>query len=179
MPGIVADLQLGSVKIAQRAGIDLSVTYRPLEGSSTVRMSDGSPRKVTIWQGKLAITIRGSGRLPAALAPEVLDYTGSLTLKSCSPRAIPGSSNVITVPAARRTDLSAQVIGAAVLDGFEAVETAVSMGGNVATLTTVSGAVSYLALYFPQLSVIVPEPPEETFDRRIANYRWELECLEA
>lgn len=180
MSAIVADLRLGSVVVPQRAGVDLSVTMTPLEGSSTARMSSGALRKVTIWQGKHKVSVRGNGRLPPGLAPELLDYTASMTLKSPSPRAIYGSSNVITVPAARRTDLSAEVIGVAVLAGFEAVETTVSsLVSNVATLAAVSGAVFYQALYFPQLTVIVPEPPEETFDRRIANYRWQLDCLEA
>lgn len=173
----VPDLQVGSVIVPQRAGVDLTMEFEPLEGGSLLRMSDGSLKKVVIWSGKTAARVRGAGRLPPSL--QLLDLSSSHVVKACAPRAVSSATNTVTIPAARRTDLSSSVIGVALLDGFGAIETeVVSVIANVVTLTSVAGAVGYQALYFPQFTAFVSDLGE-TYDRRRAQTRWSLRVTEA
>ena len=174
----IPNLVIGSVTVPNRSGLELSCAFEDLEGAGIVRLSDGSTRKITTWGGKLRLTVSGDGAIPTVLQPGVLNYAQSHTVKSPVPRAIWSASNVITVPAARRTDLSAHVIGIAITGSFDAVETPVSMGGHVATLTAVSGATGYQALYWPQFTAWLTAHAQ-TQNRRTARDRWSVTATEA
>lgn len=171
-------LVLGTVMVPQAAGYELTQEYQPLEGATEIRMADGSVKKITIWSGKLRTTIDGNGRMPSALTGEAMDFSTTKTLKCVSPRGVESASNIVTIPAAHRTDMAVNAIGVAILPGLDIVETPAIMVGNVVTLTAVSGAVRYCALYFPEFTVWV-SPPTESFSRDNTRFRWRLEALQA
>lgn len=52
-----------------------------------------------------------------------------------------------------------------------------SIAAHVATVTAVSGAVSYAVWYFPQLTVIA-SPPDESFDQAGGECSWSISAEE-
>lgn len=166
-------LELGGIVVrADAAGMELQQNYRVIGGQALRRGLDGSAEKQVQWR-KLATSISGAGNLPAGL--DGLDFTQAMTLKCVTPRAIASASNVIALPANRRTDAGHVPIGFA-LFASEWVPTPVSMGGNNATLMAVAGALAYKVLYWPQLTVFAEITADG--DMHEASYRWQIECEE-
>jgi len=163
------NLILGGVTVAFEASHEIAQDYEPLESSGILRMSDGTGVKQTFWSGKTKITTRGNGRFPPGLLG--LDYSGSLSMSCVTPRAVDSASNVITVPAARRSDVS--MIGLALVNG-RSVPTGISLVDNTATLTTVSGAAAYQVLYFPTFIVYAQRPSESNNARSWGQHGWTL-----
>jgi len=162
-------LVIGGIEIPIRASEQLSQEYEPVQSRSRLRMSDGTLIQQTAWSGKLSTSIRASGISPAGL--EGLDYDSPITIKCIKERVIASASNVIDVPAARRSDYGVE--GRAVV-GNKLVSTAVTMSTDEATLTTVAGATSYQAIYWPEISCWC-DPPSESGQVRQANHTWDFE----
>lgn len=143
--------ELGGIIVPVQAAGDVNMAWEDLGGFTwpPLRMQDGTGLVQQHWR-KLRVRVSGSGIVPAAFAG--LDITATHTLKSPSTRAVHGGTNVITVPAARRTDSGYTPRGFAVVDGGY-VATPLAMAGDVATLTAVPGAAGYGVLYWPQLTV--------------------------
>lgn len=166
--------ELGGVIVPMTAALDLQQQITVTGGASVRRMMNGAAIKQTQWQ-KLAVTLSGNGWCPLGL--DALDYSGPLTLKCGLPRAIRSQSTSIALPVSRRTDAGYEPFARAYLADGREVEAAVSIAAHVATVTAVSGAVSYAVWYFPQLTVIA-SPPDESFDQAGGECSWSISAEE-
>jgi hypothetical protein len=133
-------------------------------------MSDGTGVKQTAWTGKILSRIRGKGWVPHGL--HALDYSASMELSCIAQRSITSASNVIVIPAARRSDLAPT--GFAVV-ADQLVSTSISIATNTATLGTVSGSTFYCVYYYPKITVFAKLPTENN-THTSAEYDWELVC---
>jgi len=165
------DIIIGGIRIAFDSAYELTQTYDNLGGVALHRMLDGTGVQQVHWR-KLATTITGSGKLPDGLA--ALNFDSSITILCMAPLGISTVSNVITLPAARRTDWAP--VGYAIVGG-RLVRSAVSVSTNTATVTTVSGATAYQVLYWPSLTVLA-SPPERQFNGRGTVAGWTLRAEE-
>jgi len=159
-------LVIGGIEIPLQSSHTLGQTYNPVQAVARLRMMDGSLVQQTSWAGKLATSISGVGIMPAGL--QMLDFSSTITIKCVAERVVSSASNVIIIPAARRTDYAPE--GRALVDGVWQ-STAVSMSTDEATLTIVAGATQYQAIYWPEL-ICYCDPPSETRGARNADYGW-------
>jgi len=160
--------------IASIAGF--SQTYELLAATESDRMVDGSLDTSTHWAGKLKTRISGEGWTPPVLLG--LDYTSQMTLKCGAPIAAQDASNTVTIPAARRTDTGHTPVGFAIVDGKEVQTPITGIVANVATLTTVTGASSYVVWYWPEITVQVTERPTQDTATGAATHRWSFAAEE-
>lgn len=167
-------LQIGSLVVSTLEALDLDQTYERIGGESIFRAADGTGIKQASWD-KLRVTTSGGGWMPPALS--ALDVNQTQVLRCVVPRAVPCAGLVATLPAARRSDAGHVPYGIAYLASGEAVKTPASLAGDVATLAAVSGATSYVALYYPELTVWLLRP-RTSGNPRDATHRWELVCEE-
>lgn len=165
-------LEIGALVLPLHARHGLSQRYETLGGRATLRFSDGALLVQRAW-AKLRTVIEGEGSVPPGLAG--LDTVNAVTLKCVAQRTVSGGTS-ITLPAARRSD-AGHAPRAFAQVGDRAVETAVNIVANVATLTPVAGAELYWVSYYPQLSVICA-PVEERADVNGAVYAWSLTAEE-
>ena len=166
------ELVIDGLALPLRSLLDLQIDFDEDRSVNRARMMDGSMVQHASWYGKLIIEISASGEIPPGLSD--LDYTSSLTLKSAAERTISSSSNIITVPAARRSDYGVE--GRAFV-GSEWQSTPVSMSVDEATLTIVAGAARYEAIYWPEI-VCFCDPPKVTQNVRARRYGWSLKAWE-
>lgn len=124
------------------------------DGISSGRMGDGSLVIQRAWPDAsknylLRTIISGGGSLPAPL--DGLNRGVVHEIECAKPRSISSTSPVITLPAGRRSGGIYAPIGYALVNGL-LVETPISILGNVATLTAVSGYQHYEVHYWPKFS---------------------------
>ena len=162
------NLVIGGIEVPVKASHTLSQNYKPVQAVSRVRMGSGALKQQTSWADKLITDISASGLLPAGL--QMLDYSQPITIKGVAERTVTSASNVITVPTARRADYGVE--GRALV-GDKWQITAVSMGGDIATLTIVASATAYQAIYWPELTCYC-DPPTDNRNARAAVYSWDL-----
>lgn len=151
-----------------------SQVYRTLQGAVIHRMLNGSAVKQTHWE-KTATTINGAGFAPPALAG--VNWKALVEISCITPRSIYSTSNVATMPTGRRTDIADQVVAFAVVAGRNVI-TPVSVAGNIATATTVSGASGYKFWYYPKL-MCISNGPTESLDMAGGGNSWSLDAEEA
>lgn len=150
-------LIIGGIQVPAYALTDsFSQAYEEIAGISSARMGDGSMVVQRAWPTvsanyKLKTTIGGGGSLPAPL--DGLNRGSTVEVECAEPRRIASTSNVITIPAGRRTGTYAPK-GYALVDGL-LVETSLALVGNVATLTAVAGAQHYQVLYWPKFTGVL------------------------
>ncbi len=166
------DFELGGVVVPIEALLDFEQSYEPFGGSTVLRMMDGTAVKQQAWR-KTRTQLSASGWVPLGL--DALDFSAPLVLKCAKPVAISSASNVITLPAGRRSDFAP--LGFAIAADRTLVETSCGLVGNVATLGIVAGAVGYRALYVPQLTVVTDGPQERASLTR-AEHSWDMTCEE-
>lgn len=146
--------------------------YSTIQPGPILRLSDGTGIKQTRWKKK-GTTISGSGALPAGF--DALNFGLEMAIWCVKEVEIASSSNVIALPANRRTDITP--LGFAVVNN-RMVPTPVSVSvGGVATLTAVAGATGYRVYYYPILTVFASLNPE-TGDINNADHGWELTAEE-
>ncbi|MBP8788784.1 MAG: hypothetical protein KBH41_15180 [Azonexus sp.] len=169
-------LIIGTLSIPTVAALDIDQAYEPLGGESIFRTVSGAGLKQSTWQ-RTRIVTSGRGWLPAGL--DTLDSTQQHVLKCITPRRVPAdfATRQATLPAARRSDTGHTPWGVALMSDGSPVYTPAAMGGDVATLDAVAGAVAYQALYFPQMTVWVARPTDSG-TRSDASYQWQLVCEE-
>lgn len=170
---MIRTLELGGVAVPLLASTDLEQTYEEIGGYTVLRMMSGAAVPQQHW-AKLSTQVTGSGILPAGL--DALDCSQPMTMKCVAARAICSVSNIIVLPATRRADYAP--VGHAVLPDGRHQVTPLALAGNTATLTAVAGAVSYLALYWPQLTVVVTSRPRSRTGARAGTRGWELTAEE-
>lgn len=169
---MIRTLEIGSLVIPVSAAGDIEQTFEPIGGSALHRMLNGAAVKQTHWR-KLKTRISGSGWAPPGLAG--LDYNAALLLKSVAARALQAVGNVVTVPAARRTDTGYAPIGYAVVAG-RTIPTPLALAGDTATLTAVSGAQGYGVWYWPQFTVYAEF--NDSARSMGASWSWSIEAEE-
>lgn len=161
--------EIGGLVIPITAAFSLRQQIEVAGGRAALRFANGASLRQVAWE-KLRATLSGDGWVPLGI--EALDFGSTMNLKCGLPAARRNASGVITLPAARRTDTGYTPYARAHLPTGD-VETAVVLAGNVATCTTVSGAVSYTVSYYPELTVWA-DPPAQNFDGAGAATSWEL-----
>lgn len=169
-------LKIGSLEIPLLAALEIEQTYEPIGGETIFRPISGTGLKQSTWS-RTRITTSGSGWMPAGL--DSLDVTEQLVLSCVVPRTVPVEfgTRQASLPAARRSDDGCAPWGVAIMPDGSAVQTSVSLVGNVATLSAVIGAVAYQAMYLPQLTVWAMRPTDGG-TRSDASYTWQIICEE-
>jgi len=170
----VRQLKINGVAVPVYAMLNISQQYTPLQAVYRARTAGGSLVQRTLWDSKLRTVVTGSGVIPPGISD--IDYSSSFTLSCVAPRSLVSASANITIPAARRTDAGSTPYGRA-LTGDTWESTPVTMNGNVAELTPVSGATQYQVVYFPELTVIA-DPATEDHPSHGPVYGWTLTAEE-
>ena len=166
----VRTLIIGGITVPVWACTDLRQSYEPIEVVYQSRKRNGALVYRELYSGLIRTQLSGGGLAPSGLQALVAGATVSL---SCiKPMAINSASNVIDIPAARRSDAGSEPQGFAVV-GDIMLPTPVAMNVNEATLTTVAGASAYQVRWYPVLSVIVTSRLEDELSRG-AGFRWSL-----
>ena len=138
-----------------------------------LRMADGSIVRQTRRSRKLTTTLSGSGWMPSGL--DDLDTSTPHTISCIAPRSVSGTGPVLTLPAARRGDVP--IAGLVVTaDGVFSCEVD-TVVGDVVTLETTPGALTYQALYYPRFSAWLGYRSD--LDMNSATYGWTLTAREA
>jgi len=94
-----------SVTIPVHGSTELTQTYTDLRAQTLYRYLDGGAAVRRSWSGKVRTEIQGRGLVPAGLSA-VCSATGTVTVSCVGHRSIRSTSNVITIPSARRADLT-------------------------------------------------------------------------
>lgn len=165
---MITTLKIGTLVIPVTASISISQSYETIGGVSRLRMMSGAGIAQKHWT-RLRTSISGSGIMPEGLAD--LDPALSYSVACVARRAVSSSTNSITLPATRRTDTGYEPRGMALV-GNGLVPTALTLAGNVATLTPVSGAVQYRVEYYPQFVAFCDV--SGSTDARAADYGWTI-----
>jgi len=165
-------LKIGALDLPLLAALEIDQSYEPLGGEGIFRTVNGSGLKQQTWK-KTRITTSGSGWLPAGL--ESLDTALSVVMSCIVPRLVPAvfATRQATLPAARRSDSGHTPWGIALMANGSAVNTTATLVGDVATLTAVTNAVAYKALYLPQFTVWLMRPTDNGA-LATADYRWQI-----
>lgn len=152
-------------------------SYDELAGISARRTLGGKLLIQRVWplakNYLLSTTISGAGSLPAPL--DHLDRGATYEIECAEHRAIAGTSNIITLPAGRRSGGIYTPRGYALVAG-ELVETAIALVGNVATLTAVSGAQHYQVRYWPKFTGLLTHKADG--EPWAARRSWSLTLIE-
>jgi len=151
-----------------------SETLERIGGFVLLRTVLGGAKRQCNW-AKHRISLAGDGSIPSALLE--LDHTVQHTLKLACPQAIQGTTNVITIPAARRADVPLEGYAVMDIDGYLVETSVVSVVGDIVTLTAVTGAVAYRVNYWPEFEVFA-DPPSTNDNRRGAGSQWTMNCEE-
>jgi hypothetical protein len=165
---------LSGLSLTFESHLDLDQDYYDEQASRITRHCDGSARKQTCWRGKLRTRISGQGWIPPGF--DLLDYAEPLEMSCIALRAITSGSNVITLPAARRTDRGFEPFAYATVDGGKR-DTPLALSGDTATVATVTGAAFYTVCYYPKLTVFA-DPPTQRHDAIADKYSWDFEARE-
>lgn len=163
------DLLINTLRLPLAVAGEISQDYEDFGGFAALRLGLGAIVHQEVWR-KTRTAITAQGLLPPGL--NGIDWAQAITLGCVAARSIQSASNVITIPAARRSD--AAPYGFAIDASGLLKPTAVGVVGNVATLTAVAGATAYQVLWYPLLTVRAPSGPSVRYDAAGALASWEL-----
>lgn len=165
---------LGNIDVPILELEEYSETIEKIGGFVLLRTVLGSGKRQHNW-AKHKITISGGGPLPPALLE--IDHTVSHVLKLSAPQSVQSPSNIIVIPATRRSDVPLEAYAILDRDDFLVPAEIASVVVDTVTITAVPNAVAYRVNYFPQFTVFV-DPPNSNSDRRAADTQWNLNCEE-
>jgi len=177
MSDVFTTFELGSVIVPIHSAFELSQTYEPLGGFTTIRMLNGAALKQQNWE-KIGTNVQGRGTIPSGL--EGLDYSAAQLMKCAATRAVTAFSTSIVIPAERRSDAGFIPTGWAYVDPEGKnrglwQETPIGIVVDTVTLTAVVGALNYQVRYFPEFSVFA-EKPSQNIDVHPSDQSWTLEA---
>lgn len=164
---MAAPLILGGITVPLHAGAP-DVSYAPAGGASDVVLAGGRPVRMRHWHKEL-ITISGTGWMATGL--DALDWDAEHTLRCPKPRRMATHGTSVTLPSEPRPDVP---VGAHALVGKNWVGTPVTRAGRAVTITPVTGASQYSVYWYPQYTVLVTPPGEESG----TDVSWQLVCRE-
>lgn len=166
-------IKIGALDIHFKgAGHNVRTSYSKLQAKDILRTKNGTGIMASRWE-KLGVSISGSGWLPDGL--DSMDEDALVDIHSTAWLSTADASNIITIPRAFRTD-SFTPKGQALVNG-EMVETAVSLLGQVATLTVIPGADQYHVLYCPIITGYIRSINRD-FDEQANEWNWSIEAEE-
>ena len=169
----VRTLIVGGVTVPLHAGYEITQNYEPLQARTVLRYASGTAVLRETWTGKIATEIRGRGAVPAGL--QSVDYSAAVEIACVGHRAVTSTSNVITLPAARRTDTGSTPYARAWV-GDDWQTTNVTVVTNTATCDVVASATAYQVVYFPKISCFA-QPPQEDYTQN-TGFGWVLRAEE-
>lgn len=132
-------------------------TYSAVKDNTIKRKVSGAALSLsTPLAAKISTQLSGDGYAPHGLSG--VPWGSAITLKCAEPQSIMGAggSNVITIPAARRTDTGYTPVGIAIVGAHRrrVFSPATETGTDEFTVTSVTGATGYMVAYYPQITVI-------------------------
>ena len=161
-----------AVSLPVHSTVELTQTYQPLYARTLYRHLDGSAAVRQQWSGKLATEITARGLIPAGFSQ--LNFDAPMTISCVEHRAVTSTGNVITIPAARRTDVQHKTKAGTLVTGswyartwdgdvYATATGATTTGApNVVTITLATGETHehYEVVYIPRLTVYADRPTE-------------------
>lgn len=162
--------QLGSVVVPLEAVLDFRQEYELVGGVVRLTMMSGGQVQQVNWR-RLRTIISGGGWWTLGL--DHFNFDGPVVLKCGGQRSISSPSNMIVLPAYRRTDAGYTPIGHALDAQGQLVPTPLALVADTATLAVVAGAIGYQATYWPQITVFA-DPPRTEIDASNAQHRYTL-----
>ena len=181
-----------SVTIPVHGSTELSQSYTDLRAQTLYRYLSGSAAVRRSWSGKVRTEVQGKGLVPAGLSA-VCSATGTVTISCVGHRSVRSSSNVITIPAARRSDLTITTKAGTTATGKSwyartwdgdvyataTGSTASGTGHNVVTITLATGEThaGYEVIYLPKI-VGYAELSAEGYQQN-DGFNWSLVVEEA
>lgn len=163
------DLMINGLRMPLHVGAAIQQEYEDFGGFAPLRFADGAGLVQQSWR-KARTSLTASGSVPPGLYG--IDWTAPVTLACIAARSIQSAGNVITLPAARRTDAPPYGFAITATGLFRPVP--VVLAGNVATLGTVAGAAGYQVMWYPLMTVIAPAGPRLQWDAVGAVSGWML-----
>ena len=140
------NLKVDGVVVPFEAMGEITQSYGWVGGFTNDRMMDGSLDGQETWR-KRSTTIRAAGWVPPAF--EGIDWSAPHTIDCVGQVSIASPATSIVLPTARRSDVDPFAF--AVMPTGLLSQTDSSLTGDVLTITAVTGAVSYQAVYYPRL----------------------------
>lgn len=167
-------IKIGGLEIADIAAFDIRQSYTKLGGKSLLRTKNGTAVLQSRWQ-KLGATITGAGWTPDGL--DGLNESIAHAVSCVAPLSVSSASSSITIPRPFRSDTDYAPQGVAIMPDGEARPTPAAIAANVATLTTVAGAVAYMVIYYPVITGYITV--NRDFSEVDQSYSWTVEVEEA
>lgn len=163
---------LGGVPIDPHCG---PVRWReePFGGFEEVRMMDGTAIVQEHWR-RYRITASGSGTYEPVLT---LDFSQPVELWGIKPRGLTGTGLLYQLPPAtqRRPDVAPWALARI---GWNWVEVAMVLAGDLATVTPAPGADVYRVCWLPRFTVVMPNGVPSELDDATGRYDWSFEAKE-
>ncbi|MFT3758426.1 hypothetical protein [Thauera sp.] len=167
------ELSINGQTLPFAVNTEIQQTYEDFGGFTLLRLGAGAAVPQQSWR-KTRTTLSAQGVAPPGL--DAIDWMQPVTLGCVAARSIQSASNIINIPAERRTD--APPYGWAVLSDGLLKPTPVAVSGNTATLTPIPGAAGYQVLWYPLLTVHAITGVQVSYDAAGAAATWELTCEE-
>lgn len=164
-------LKIGALIIPRQAGFTLRQSYDPILARTLLRSKSGAGIGQTRW-AKLRSSITGSGWQPAAL--DAIDLSIMHAVHCVETLSAYSATTAVTIPHTYRTD-TGYTVQAWALVGNILVSTPVSMAGQVATVTAVSGALQYQVDYYPIITGLVTISKSGDVDAQTKSWTIEIE----
>jgi hypothetical protein len=181
-----------SVTIPVHGSTELTQTYTDLRAQTLYRYLNGGAAVRRSWSGKVRTEVQGRGLVPAGLSA-VCSATGAVVISCVGHRSVRSSGNVITIPAARRSDLTITTKAGTTATGKSwyartwdgdiyataTGTTASGTGHNVVTITLATGEThaGYEVIYLPKI-VGYAELSAEGYQQN-DGFNWSLVVEEA
>lgn len=169
----LADLTINGMRLPYASAGEIEQSYEDIGGFSVRRLGGGALIHQETWR-RVRTVLTAAGWTPPGLSG--IDWSQSFALGCVAPRRKKSATNVIGIPAARRTDVPP--VGFAILSDGSLLQTGIAVAANVATLTVVPGAIGYEVQWHPLMTVRAPDGVRESYDAQGAVASWELVCEE-
>lgn len=150
-------LKVGSFEMPVLAALNITQRFEFIGGDSILRMISGRGVHQSTWK-KYRIVTSGSGWFPAGLEEVDTESPQYLACIKFQTVTAPAASRQAVLPVARRSDAGHVPFALAVLANNRMVGTSLSIAGNLATCSTVAGAVCYKVAYYPLILCHIGRP---------------------
>jgi hypothetical protein len=166
-------LIIGGIVIPRYASLSINQDYDLIAPASLLRLGNGDGIVQSSDWGKLKTSIQINGTIPSGLDGIDWQSESGVEIHCVATRAVQSTSNVILLPAARRSDETP--VGLAIVGG-KPIEVPMTIDGNTATVQITSGATAYRVNYFPRITV--HGIPKSQTDESGAAYSFSLDAEE-
>lgn len=164
-------VKIGNITIPDASGFDVRQTYEEIASKTTLRTKSGGAILQSRWK-RIKSTITGSGWEPAAI--DAIDTAAMQTVYCVEPLSVYGSSTTIVIPHQYRTESEYAPQASALVSGL-LVATPLSMAGQTATITAVSGATQYQVNYYPIITGILTISKSGDIDNQVRGWTLTVE----